>query len=106
MQRNQLQQHTRSYPVPSLSMKVFNNMKRPTKGFSGQEVALFPTMLHVPVKTYRYAVLEGSDTRIGGIRYDVLSILYGVSADVDKAYSLKSDNGIDLVLVLGNNIIV
>ncbi|GJR21977.1 putative ribonuclease H-like domain-containing protein [Tanacetum coccineum] len=29
------------------SMKVFNNMKRPTKGFSGQEVALFPTMLDV-----------------------------------------------------------
>ncbi|GKF30324.1 hypothetical protein Tco_0100122 [Tanacetum coccineum] len=29
-------------------MKVFNNMKRPTKGFSGQEVDLFPTMLHVP----------------------------------------------------------
>ncbi|GKG25781.1 hypothetical protein Tco_0398927, partial [Tanacetum coccineum] len=26
----------------------FNNMKRPTKGFLGQEVALFPTMLHVP----------------------------------------------------------
>ncbi|GJY69796.1 hypothetical protein Tco_0472778 [Tanacetum coccineum] len=47
MQRNQLQQHTRSYLVPSLSMKVFNNMKRPTKGFSGQEVALFPTMLDV-----------------------------------------------------------
>ncbi|GKF54399.1 hypothetical protein Tco_0161309, partial [Tanacetum coccineum] len=29
------------------SNKVFNNMKRPTKGFSGQEVALFPTMLDV-----------------------------------------------------------
>ncbi|GKE56966.1 hypothetical protein Tco_1496151, partial [Tanacetum coccineum] len=28
-------------------MKVFNNMKRPTKGFLGQEVALFPTMLVV-----------------------------------------------------------
>ncbi|GJU22089.1 hypothetical protein Tco_1155431 [Tanacetum coccineum] len=28
-------------------MKVFNNMKRPTKGYSGQEVALFPSMLHV-----------------------------------------------------------
>ncbi|GKD04999.1 putative ribonuclease H-like domain-containing protein [Tanacetum coccineum] len=26
------------------SMKVFNNMKRPTKGFSGQEIALFSTM--------------------------------------------------------------
>ncbi|GJR14905.1 hypothetical protein Tco_0797557, partial [Tanacetum coccineum] len=47
MQRNQLQQHTRSYHVPSLSMKVFNNIKRPTKAFSGQEVALFPTMLAV-----------------------------------------------------------
>ncbi|GJS20608.1 putative reverse transcriptase domain-containing protein [Tanacetum coccineum] len=48
MQRNQLQQHSRTYPVPSLSNKVFNNMKRPTKGYSGQEVALFPTMLAVP----------------------------------------------------------
>ncbi|GKC24578.1 putative ribonuclease H-like domain-containing protein [Tanacetum coccineum] len=47
MQRNQLQQHTRSYHVPSLSMKVFNNMKRPTKGFLGQEVTIFPTMLDV-----------------------------------------------------------
>ncbi|GKE06618.1 hypothetical protein Tco_1398636 [Tanacetum coccineum] len=47
MQRNQFQQHLRTYPVPSLSNKVFNNMKRPTKGFSGQEVALFPTMLDV-----------------------------------------------------------
>ncbi|GKF00023.1 hypothetical protein Tco_0023373 [Tanacetum coccineum] len=47
MQRHQLQQHTRIYHVPSLSMKVFSNMKRPTKGFSGQEVALFPTMLDV-----------------------------------------------------------
>ncbi|GJV94995.1 hypothetical protein Tco_1546572 [Tanacetum coccineum] len=47
MQRNQLQQHSRTYPVPSLSVKVFNNMKRPTKGYSGQEVALFPTMLDV-----------------------------------------------------------
>ncbi|GKB69291.1 hypothetical protein Tco_0930703 [Tanacetum coccineum] len=47
MQRNQLQQHSRTYLVPSLSNKVFNNMKRPTKGYSGQEVALFPTMLDV-----------------------------------------------------------
>ncbi|GJZ95150.1 hypothetical protein Tco_0667353 [Tanacetum coccineum] len=43
--KHQFQQHTRTYHVPSLTMKVFSNMKRPTKGFSGQEVALFPTML-------------------------------------------------------------
>ncbi|GKF66338.1 hypothetical protein Tco_0192855 [Tanacetum coccineum] len=47
MQSNQLQQHTRTYPVPSLSIKVFNNIKRPTKGYSSQEVDLFPTMLDV-----------------------------------------------------------
>ncbi|GKF94928.1 hypothetical protein Tco_0284628, partial [Tanacetum coccineum] len=28
-------------------MKVFSNMKRPTKGYSGQEVALFPTMIDI-----------------------------------------------------------
>ncbi|GKE87951.1 hypothetical protein Tco_1565426 [Tanacetum coccineum] len=43
----QLQQHSRTYPVPSLGIKVFNNMKRPTKGYLGQEVDLFPTMLNV-----------------------------------------------------------
>ncbi|GKD01245.1 hypothetical protein Tco_1171519 [Tanacetum coccineum] len=37
MQRHKLQQHTRVYSVPSLTMKVFSNMKRITKGFSGQE---------------------------------------------------------------------
>ncbi|GJX23633.1 ribonuclease H-like domain-containing protein [Tanacetum coccineum] len=47
MQRKQLQQHSRTYHVPSLSIKVFNNMKRPTKGYSGQDVVLFPTMLNV-----------------------------------------------------------
>ncbi|GJW16505.1 ribonuclease H-like domain-containing protein, partial [Tanacetum coccineum] len=47
MQRKQLQQHSRTYPVPSLSIKLFNNMKRHTKGYSGQEVALFPTMIDV-----------------------------------------------------------
>ncbi|GKB05638.1 putative reverse transcriptase domain-containing protein [Tanacetum coccineum] len=47
MQRHQLQQHIRIYHVPSLSMKVFSNMKRSTKGFLGQEVALFPNMLDI-----------------------------------------------------------
>ncbi|GJV33524.1 hypothetical protein Tco_1393924 [Tanacetum coccineum] len=47
MQRKQLQQHSRTYLVPSLSIKVFNNMKRPTKGYTGQEFDLFPTMLDV-----------------------------------------------------------
>ncbi|GJR12453.1 hypothetical protein Tco_0795105 [Tanacetum coccineum] len=48
MQRHKLQQHSRVYSVPSLTMKVFSNMKRLTKGFLGQEVALFPNMLADP----------------------------------------------------------
>ncbi|GKA80902.1 hypothetical protein Tco_0787594 [Tanacetum coccineum] len=47
MQRKQLQTHTKTYHVPSLNAKVFSNMKRPTKGYLGVEVDLFPTMLHV-----------------------------------------------------------
>ncbi|GJZ26654.1 hypothetical protein Tco_0570907 [Tanacetum coccineum] len=47
MERKQLQQHSKTYHVSSLSIKVFNNIKRPTKGYSGQEVDLFPTMLDV-----------------------------------------------------------
>ncbi|GJR26922.1 hypothetical protein Tco_1103154 [Tanacetum coccineum] len=45
MQRHKLQQHSRIYLVPTLTMKVFSNMRRITKGFSGQEVNLFPNML-------------------------------------------------------------
>ncbi|GJY52848.1 hypothetical protein Tco_0444512 [Tanacetum coccineum] len=45
MQRHKLQQHSRIYLVPTLTMKVFSNMRRITKGFSGQEVDLFPNML-------------------------------------------------------------
>ncbi|GJZ30632.1 hypothetical protein Tco_0575679, partial [Tanacetum coccineum] len=45
MQKHKLQQHTRFYSVPSLTKKVFSNIKRSTKGFSGQEVPLFPSML-------------------------------------------------------------
>ncbi|GKA65167.1 hypothetical protein Tco_0764874, partial [Tanacetum coccineum] len=62
MQRHQFQQHTRTYPVPSLTMKVFSNMKRPTKGFSGQEVALFPTMLAVPAPSTSPSRITSSPT--------------------------------------------
>ncbi|GJV03923.1 hypothetical protein Tco_1337492 [Tanacetum coccineum] len=34
-------------PFSTASIKVFNNMKRPTKGYLGQEVDLFHTMLNV-----------------------------------------------------------
>ncbi|GKC16691.1 hypothetical protein Tco_1013473, partial [Tanacetum coccineum] len=62
MQRHQFQQHTRTYHVPSLTMKVFSIMKRPTKGFSGQEDALFPTMLAVPAPSTSPSRITSSPT--------------------------------------------
>ncbi|GKE14789.1 hypothetical protein Tco_1422366, partial [Tanacetum coccineum] len=37
--------HTRTYPTPSLTHKLFNNMKRVSKGFFGVITPLFDTML-------------------------------------------------------------
>nr|GEU40658.1 hypothetical protein [Tanacetum cinerariifolium] len=37
--------HKRLYIAPSLTQKVFSNMKRESKGFSGVETTLFPIML-------------------------------------------------------------
>ncbi|GJQ95325.1 hypothetical protein Tco_0006464 [Tanacetum coccineum] len=48
MQKKQLKTHSNTYPVPSLNNKVFSNMRRLTKGYTGVEIGLFPTMLTSP----------------------------------------------------------
>ncbi|GJV61437.1 hypothetical protein Tco_1467537 [Tanacetum coccineum] len=48
MQKKQLKTHSSTYPVPSLNNKVFSNMRRLTKGYTGVEIKLFPTMLTLP----------------------------------------------------------
>ncbi|GKF55396.1 hypothetical protein Tco_0165736, partial [Tanacetum coccineum] len=48
MQKRHLQPHTRTYVAHSLTNKVFSNMKRVSRGYSGVEVPLFPTMLTAP----------------------------------------------------------
>ncbi|GJR52215.1 hypothetical protein Tco_1402736 [Tanacetum coccineum] len=45
MQKKQLKTHSNIYPVPSLNNKVFSNMRRVTKGYTGEEIGLFPTMI-------------------------------------------------------------
>ncbi|GKD88308.1 hypothetical protein Tco_1363815 [Tanacetum coccineum] len=37
--------HTRTYIAPSYTMKIFGNIRRVGKGFSGREKPLFPTMM-------------------------------------------------------------
>ncbi|GJU37839.1 hypothetical protein Tco_1186193 [Tanacetum coccineum] len=46
-QRRLLQPHTRTYPTPILTRKVFNNMKRVIRGYSGEDTPLFPSMITV-----------------------------------------------------------
>ncbi|GJT15173.1 hypothetical protein Tco_0873879 [Tanacetum coccineum] len=47
-QRRLLQPHTRTFPTPFLTQKVFSNMKRATKGYSGEDIPLFTSMITAP----------------------------------------------------------
>ncbi|GKC62463.1 hypothetical protein Tco_1095061 [Tanacetum coccineum] len=53
--RRLLQPHTRTYPTLVLTQKVFSNTKRVTKGYSGEDIPLFPSMI---------TALETSPSRI------------------------------------------
>ncbi|GJR29342.1 hypothetical protein Tco_1105574 [Tanacetum coccineum] len=46
--KKQLKPHSSTYHIPSLNNKVFSNMRRLTKGYTGVEIRLFPTMLTSP----------------------------------------------------------
>ncbi|GJV24426.1 putative reverse transcriptase domain-containing protein [Tanacetum coccineum] len=48
MQKKQLKTHSSTYHVPSLNNKVFSNMRRLIKVYTGVEIGLFPTMLTSP----------------------------------------------------------
>ncbi|GJU03539.1 hypothetical protein Tco_1113877 [Tanacetum coccineum] len=47
-QQRLLLPHTRTYPTPTLTNKLFNNMRRASKGYSGVVTPLFDTMLVQP----------------------------------------------------------
>ncbi|GJY89424.1 hypothetical protein Tco_0504620 [Tanacetum coccineum] len=40
--------HKRTYVAPTLTQKLFSNMRRVSKGYSGVNIPLFPTMLTAP----------------------------------------------------------
>ncbi|GJR47403.1 hypothetical protein Tco_1315506 [Tanacetum coccineum] len=40
--------HKRTFPTPTLTQKLFSNMKRASKGYYGVYILLFPTMLTTP----------------------------------------------------------
>ncbi|GJT95351.1 hypothetical protein Tco_1090869 [Tanacetum coccineum] len=40
--------HKRTYVAPTLTQKLFSNMRRVSKGYTGVNISLFPTMLTAP----------------------------------------------------------
>ncbi|GJT05461.1 hypothetical protein Tco_0839923 [Tanacetum coccineum] len=47
-QKRLLQPHTRTYPTPTLTQKLFSNMKMVSKGYSGVDIPLFAIMITAP----------------------------------------------------------
>ncbi|GJZ66009.1 hypothetical protein Tco_0622705 [Tanacetum coccineum] len=47
-QRRLLGPHTRTYVAHTLTQKLFSNMKQISKGYSGVDIPLFPTMISAP----------------------------------------------------------
>ncbi|GJY50425.1 hypothetical protein Tco_0441272 [Tanacetum coccineum] len=47
-QRRLLKPYTRTFPTSVLTQKVFSNMKRVTKGYSGEDIPLFAFMITTP----------------------------------------------------------
>ncbi|GJZ00502.1 hypothetical protein Tco_0517931 [Tanacetum coccineum] len=46
--KRQLLSHKRTYVAPTLTQKLFSNMRRVSKGYTGVNILLFPTMLIAP----------------------------------------------------------
>ncbi|GJT76176.1 hypothetical protein Tco_1042901 [Tanacetum coccineum] len=49
VQKKQLKTHFSTYHVPSLNTKFFSNMRRDTKGYTREEIGLFPSMITSPI---------------------------------------------------------
>ncbi|GJR97329.1 putative ribonuclease H-like domain-containing protein [Tanacetum coccineum] len=47
-QKRLLQPHTKTYPTPTFTQKLYSNMKRVSKGYSGVDFPLFPIMITTP----------------------------------------------------------
>ncbi|GJY95442.1 ribonuclease H-like domain-containing protein [Tanacetum coccineum] len=74
-QRRLLQPHTRTYPTPVLTQKVFSNMKRVTRGYSGDNIPLFPFMITAPESspsTYTNFVTQLT-TKVGSLENELMN---------------------------------
>ncbi|GKE71994.1 hypothetical protein Tco_1530066, partial [Tanacetum coccineum] len=88
-----LQPHTRLYIAPTHTQKLFSNIKRASKGYTGEDIPLFPTMIvqgpvvqgkestHPPRSPTQTPIVDevasaGVDIRYGGATTTVTGLEY------------------------------
>ncbi|GJS23406.1 putative ribonuclease H-like domain-containing protein, partial [Tanacetum coccineum] len=85
--KRQLLSHKRTYIAPTLTQKLFGNLRRISKGYNGVDIPLFPTML-----VQDQAASTSMDVRHGGAATTVTSLDTGHgSGNINKAPSMPYD---------------
>ncbi|GJS74734.1 hypothetical protein Tco_0707575 [Tanacetum coccineum] len=110
-----LQPYTRLYIAPTHTQKLFSNMKRASKGYTGENISLFPTMIiqgpvvqgegstH-PSPVADKAASTGVDVRYGGDITTVTSLKAGQgSGNIDKTPTMPHDSPLLRVNKLGSD---
>ncbi|GJS82609.1 hypothetical protein Tco_0749150 [Tanacetum coccineum] len=106
-----------TYIAPTLTQKLFSNMRRASKGYTGVDIPLFPTMLvqgpesvvpqlRSPTQTNvaDEAASTGVDVRHGGAATTVTSLDAGQgSGNIDKTLSMPHDSPLPRVHTLGSD---
>ncbi|GKC53884.1 hypothetical protein Tco_1076629, partial [Tanacetum coccineum] len=100
--------HKRTYPTPTLTQKLFSNMKRASKGYSGVNTPLFQTMLvqdqgegltipvvshHTPTSGPSTSQLPSTPPSIQTIHVAEEAALMPYDLPLLRVYSLGSDEG-------------
>ncbi|GJT98891.1 hypothetical protein Tco_1094409 [Tanacetum coccineum] len=116
-----LQPHTRTYTASTHTLRLFSNMKRVSKGYIGEDIPFFPTMIvqglvvqgegstHPPKSPTQTPVADkaastGVDVRLGGATTTVTSLDAGHdSGNIDKTSTMPHDSPLPRVNTLGRD---
>ncbi|GJY30553.1 hypothetical protein Tco_0414048 [Tanacetum coccineum] len=97
-QQRLLLPHTRTYPTPTLTSKLFSNMRRASKGYSGAVTPLFESMLGSMQQHDLTVLVNKLNDKIDGLEKDLLQTKKSYSTTLTKLvlrvkkleYKLKS----------------
>ncbi|GJQ93163.1 hypothetical protein Tco_0004302 [Tanacetum coccineum] len=116
-----LQPHTRLYIAPTHTQKLFSNMKRASKGYTGENIPLFPAInvqgpvvqgegsTHPPKSPTQTPIADvaastGVDVRYGGATTTVTSLEAGQGCgNINKTPTMPHDSPLPRVNTLGSD---